>query len=423
MDLVVNRRLWIYRIVDTVVFLDDRRVQRHRSVDFRVPDWPIFRRSESVLPSKTYVIPIGLLAKQSLVAFDVFGEAGQALPIFTSRQNHYLTSAMRELARTVESTSTDANEGVAPLGQRTRTELLTLADNFRDGIDTELTDNFFLCVLLECEVGQRRIVKYTYEETLPPSIVFNSRPSAKRKEDAPPRMSWRDHWQRTRRYVGWDPQPIELDCPSASYGPSYHIEVTPPDQLFFHVAEFQFTSRKSASETKKEESDGEARFSYASPAKVGIARAHLRLERLDKGQSVVMHAHVGMRPDGLLTGAMLVGVMASTLLVVGVLLHQAGATASGDGPAALLLVLPAVFGAVMFRPGEHRLVTRVAAGVTLVARAVVTLSLAAAGLLALHHAPDGRFVWWVVVTILALAATGLLCGIGFRSRIALQRNG
>jgi hypothetical protein len=95
MDLIVNRRLWIHRIVDSVVFLDDRRVIRHRSVDFRLPDWPIFRQCEAVLPSNTYVLPIGLLAKQSLVAFDVSDEAGRALPVLTSMQNRYVDAAMR----------------------------------------------------------------------------------------------------------------------------------------------------------------------------------------------------------------------------------------------------------------------------------------------------------------------------------------
>src|SRR5579859_7465527 len=65
--LVRRRQRWIHRRVDTIEYVDDRRIYRHVSVDFTVPAQAIL----SDYPDEA-ILPIGLLKKGPLVRFSIY---------------------------------------------------------------------------------------------------------------------------------------------------------------------------------------------------------------------------------------------------------------------------------------------------------------------------------------------------------------
>lgn len=357
MDFVINRAKWIHRIVETVTFVDDRTVFRHLSVDLTIPDSPLFLSCTQVLGAGTYVLPVALLDKVNLVAFDVTDEAGRALPILTKRENALVSIGMLATVRLTR-----------PSWER------PLRNNLSNG--------FFLCVILQGSPRERRVIKYSYQENL--QLEGSTAAGGL--------------WARTLSFLGWDSRRVRIPCPAAAFSTSYHIEAILPDDLFFEEARLAVKRV----ETGTAETGG---THYLSDPVKNVRRSHLRVERLKTGRRVDLEAQVRPRAGGLITWAWALGAVVTAMLLVGLAVAALGGTASDEGAASLLLVIPAVFGAIVFRPGEHRLVSLVVRGVSLWARLLALVSLGAAGILAVRVASGARFGLWLSLAVLAVLFT------------------
>lgn len=378
LDVVVGRNRWIHRVVETITFIDDYRFSRHVSVDLTIPTWPGYLQCESVLPDNTYIVPLALLKRRNLVRFDVVDESNAALPVITKAQQTILDEAMLLSARELQKTSPSDD-----------------AQSLLDGLTAELDGAFFLCVLVCARPGQRRVLKYSYED---------SPGSSKRGEID---LLW---W--LLRRLGWLATPVDIPCPEFWYGGSYHVEAALPDELFFERGRL-VASRPGKQEQKSDELDAQA----------NSERLHLHPTRVApfENRDVHLRAAVRMRPDGLLSAALLVGMLTSALFVAGLLLRLEKASSNGDVTAALLLALPGVFGAYVFRPGEHKLVSRVATGVRWVVGLLVLASFGGAGLVAIRFESGGRIGLWEWLTAVSVVATVVIAVAWAWSRVVRWR--
>lgn len=369
LDLVLNRHMWIHRVVEKVAFVDDRRSQRRVSVDFTLPEWPMFLECQKVLLPGTYIVPVGLLTNENLKRFEIIDEVGRALPILTREQNKLLAASMRINSSLISESLAGPNvrirgRAVPPDVAQVRAAL--------DGLSSELDQSFFLCAIVRGQPGHRRVIRYAYEDTPEPSQV-----SAEQREDVV---------REFMRYVGIRGRPVLLRCPAASYGRSYHVEVGLPEELFFEKGQLVASIH------------GHDAAVLASQE--GVNRLHLH-PRDPVSTEVRLLANIRMTPEGLLSSSVMVGLLSFALFAAGVVLEAARAVPTqGNIAASLLLALPAIFGAYLFRPGEHKLVGRSAAGIRATLQLLIVVSFAGAGLLAVRL-QDSRFPWWIGLTIAA----------------------
>ncbi len=230
LDLVLNRPQWVHRIVETIDFIDDRRFSRHVSVDFTIPAWEIYRQCETVLPKGTYIIPVALLSRQRLKRFDIVDESSAALPVLTRPQNQALDDAMlingKKLVELLEKQLALATVagGEHALRSPEQSDTRRIVDKLSNDakllvnrVTEELKNSFFLCTLIRGCPGDRRVIKYSYEDA-PRRFHLAARAKV---------------WPRLLRTVGWLAFPIDIPCPALWYAPSYHVENALPDDLFF----------------------------------------------------------------------------------------------------------------------------------------------------------------------------------------------
>jgi hypothetical protein len=106
LKLVGNWDAWIKRRVETIEFVSDTIVVRHVSVDFRLRSWlpdAILTWGED---ERFHYMPLALLEKAPLAAFDLRDESGRALSLLTRQKNAAIAAAMLSaLAQTTVWTS------------------------------------------------------------------------------------------------------------------------------------------------------------------------------------------------------------------------------------------------------------------------------------------------------------------------------
>jgi hypothetical protein len=92
LNLISRWNKWVKRRVENIELLNDTSVRRQCSVDFRLRSW--FPKPRLHWDGDgIHYIPIAVLAKGSLVDFDVRDEAGRALPLLTRRKNSSIAAA------------------------------------------------------------------------------------------------------------------------------------------------------------------------------------------------------------------------------------------------------------------------------------------------------------------------------------------
>jgi hypothetical protein len=270
--LVSDWSAWMERRVETVHFLDADTVRRHISVDFILPNvpTPIRRDRESV----TFV-PLGLLLKRELVAFDLQDEAGHPLPLLARRHNGPLAAAI--LAAGARMWVGDPSDLPEPLPLSILQDLWTIANSDPDpaiecwrriripkteaenealwrrhllaskqfmALARDLARNFLVMTPLVVE-QRRRILKFTYQDVgeaarfQPPPPPRRPRPSLRRVRLRRGRSPTEQGVGRVRVSAVLQPDPVgpeSGDYPRGEPEPLPGVEVTLTRESVSHTA-------------------------------------------------------------------------------------------------------------------------------------------------------------------------------------------
>ena len=412
--LVLHWPMWIHRRVETITYVDEVRVKRHVSVDFSIPLWAYGDE-----PLQDVVVPIALLRKGPLKDFDVTDEGGRALTVLNRSQAQEVGGAL--LTRTAEVTL--RRRGVrhmdpkiertlgAIVASEVPSEALAMLEELshsssggsraaRAGFDTQrlaifqegrtwvlannLASSFVLFVIVpEATAGQRRMIKFEYEQDPKPTAGFG--------------------WLRGGH--------LTLDVPNASLGDSYHVEVAAPEDLFIHSGTLN---------AKVDEQD----IPLYGVWKAGSTeRLHLHVRHVPLGVDPILVIRFRIAPFGILSAAVQVGVICSAYLAGGLLTWRFLGTVADNGAAAAVVVaLPGLFAAYTYRTGVHRLVRQVVSDVRYIVFGLTLASFASAALLAVSWRPGIRFLGWTALTLFALVATAYLLLLGLVNYRRLRRH-
>lgn len=393
--LLLNPSQWIYRRVESIEFIDDTWVRRHVSVDFELPPIAVTTPYRGGVPT-TYLAPLALLGKQGLRHFDLRDEAGRSMPLLTRDQNvrvaasalvshaqvylqqrhgRTLEAEIAEDLRAIAETAGPHQEVVNRLFQpegvaRINRELLARNPRLQTLVGS-LAENFI--VLVPITGRDRRVIKYAYDEPLPPS-----------------RLPWP---RRTAEAFGWASSEIVWKAPSVGLSRSYHLEVEAPRDLEILGATLLAT-------------DGRGQ-SYVFEHGASGRRSHLFADRMPQDAIGTASVILRARRSGLLRAALLLGVLTSILITIGAFRVDA-LKSDPASPVALLAVVPALLAAYLARPGEHELASALMVGVRALVVVVGLAAIAAAavimGDLSVGMARD---IWLVLSGVSWIAAAGL----------------
>jgi hypothetical protein len=223
----VASKQWVHRRVETIAFVDERRVRRQVSVDLTVPE-----QAPCIEPRPgrvVRVLPVAIMRKRTLVNFDLRDGQGRALMLLSLRQNQRLTfTLLRAWARTLtgrplERSVLETLERIA-CGTRQETEDAwrrlegwktsngqggsLMRNRAFEAVVKRLTHCFLLFVAVEAEPFARLLVRYAYERSI--------------------MLYWRRPRRVLRRIVGVHPITLEFPQPSAESAQSYHCEIEAP---------------------------------------------------------------------------------------------------------------------------------------------------------------------------------------------------
>lgn len=198
LELISTWPEWVHRRVETLSFEDEKTVLRAVSVDFTLPEG-----LRSPLPQidghDTYAVPVALLRKAALRRFDLRDETGRSLPLMTSAENGVVAAGVLYNAAEVLPDDEDLAGLPRQLPAELRAELWRIAnsdgtagmkawetlvhpapdDSYVVGawrrilgesqdfmsLTSDLARNFLVLTPIVTESAQRRIVKFSYEQT------------------------------------------------------------------------------------------------------------------------------------------------------------------------------------------------------------------------------------------------------------------
>ncbi len=407
---------WVHRRVESITFIDDETLLRRASVDFTVG----FATPVIGDPAQsTRIVPVTLLRKRDLRAFDIRGADGRSLPILTTRQNGELANAV--LQYTVGAVAGSSIEAIVPeLGriatspladaQIVRSSLLTrlssdpsmaalrsLADNeIFSEFTQQFAENFILAALVDEADGRRAVLKFSYEEPAQSSDV--------------------SRFERFTQAMGWSAREFRFDIPAAATAQSYHVEIRAPEGVTFNGAA---SFPRGVDHTTD---DSESDFQPIGMSRRGQALVHFHVQGGPTANATV-YIWLRIQREGWLRNAVFAMFAVAVLMVLNAwrLPTLLGGRQLGNSPgqavstdvAALLMAVVALVLSFAIRLGEHPVTARTAVGVRIATIASAVLPLANGWLLA--FGPTGRALqaawWWA-----AIASVALLVLVGFAYR-------
>jgi hypothetical protein len=412
---------WVHRRVTTVSFVNERQFHRHVSIDFTIPIWrasPGYSSTEGA-----HIIPITLLEKRHDVLrhVNVVDESGHSVSILITQEVWTIVSAMlQDLLRASLGAAVltrcqlhDIEQVVCAPPDKARAHLEQLTAALRNvhgdqiaeaaklafsALANDLTDNFLMVALVSGRPGQRRILKFDYED----EARSSRHPSVRWSTEG----SWGRLVERIKSWpsliavqVGLAPLPIVLGIRDVAYAMSYHIELPSPDGLYFLRASFD----------KHEEGKWEP-LTDSGPSE----RAHLYLYNQPRDIRTRLTAEFCMQPGDWPTLGLTSATLTFGILIAGLVLHQVfGRHADIGGAAAVLAVLPGVLAAMYLRSGEHPILRWMVRGIRLMVITLMVLSFASAGLLVVRPALPS---WvWLILTVISFLFACLMLGTLVRS--------
>jgi hypothetical protein len=445
LKLFINSSAWVVRRVEHVAFIDECTVRRNVSIDYAAPkDAVMFSRPSG---QQVRILPLAIMRRKSLVKFDFRDHSGRALPMLGLRQNQALTLAViRAWAAAALKSHTPAED----LSQETgdflddviagdQTELwhafkrmwkaeagsqlcrLGTDDYFRAVLD-RLADSFVLYGLHDEPFGERRLVKFSYDEPLTLRYTKStyqphnpdSRKEAREKPEDTPLPWW--HWRALCSAMGFLPTRIKFPVPAAELARSFHFEITAPPEVSIIKAALlagrpkpeprpaATTPAASATGQIKRPAtmrDRERRRPSFDSITGGYPTVDLHVAEVPYGSRSRAQVEVEARVGGWFGTAVL-----SSWLASGILLFAYLASPQLGIGSTLLMSFAAGLAVLLVRQDPHRLVTRLLSKVRLLATFAALLALAAAVVMASNN-PDTHS-WLLTLFIASLVPTLLI---------------
>ena len=405
---------WVHRRVTTLSFLNERRLSCHVSIDFTIPTWqpaPEFSQATGLR-----AIPVTFLEKRHAVlsGMNIYDESGRALPVMVTQDTWWVGRAMledlfrvatqvvplspaqvghiKDIVCTEPRRAHDAAAHlVAELSARGETGVDESARSAFVALASDLADNFLLVALLPGSPGQRRIIKFEYEDECQVAYLRDGGAArgGRRERIA---MALRTWPLSLAVQTGLAPLPIVLGVRDVAYALSYHIEIPSPDGLFFLRAAI-------------EKGEGGRWVSLESTG--ACEQAHLYLYNQHRSIETRLHVELRMQAGDWPALGLTSAALTFAILLGGVVLHQFfGRHPDIGGAATVPAILPGVLAAMYLRSGEHPILRWMVRGMRLIVVALITISLASAGSLAVR--PSLPVSVWLVLTLLSLVLVCLM---------------
>lgn len=377
---------WINRRVEQITFVDERSVQRRVSLDLTFPHQS--GELENTFGDSVFLIPLTTLRKRTLRRLDLKDESGTSLPVLTKRQNSVVAQSALEraatailedeppeqvlldLANIVHSEIGEAREIVVRWeASKEEAHQKLLSNSLFNGLFRELSSSFILLTTLRITPGARRILKFSYEETLPKG----SRPVLERLAEK----------------LGWQPTVMEFALPAIGDCSSFHFESMSPPGLKIVGAQLYASLPAPGVIAESNEEAG---------------RVHLNIQDAVRGSVGRAWVSLSTKTAGLLRGAIVVSSLIAAVVTVGShnLKELDSAAASS---ASLLIAVPGIFATFLVRQGEHGLASRLLIGIRAAALVAGVLSYFAAASLVLDIGYKDLVMSWQILTNLSWIVT------------------
>lgn len=410
---------WIHRRVESISLEDPVTFLRRVSVDFTLfRDWSTTTFTTDGEP--IFFVPLTLLDKGPITRFDICDENKRTLPVLTKRQNGVLAASVLvalseagvgeafrkkqggtlpwDIEQDLRDVATLPADAAVPVAQRLRAggprkiegqpcepdmESLAWREKLKGNdevwrVADLLAESFILVTPLVGRPGDRRVVKFSYEEQgVPPDLAFPWPFSWLRrgwtKQVAGPYTSYAPPREYTRlplwlaRAVGWRAKAITISTPALAHGGSYHLEVEAPEGLKITRARLESVSPRAT----------------LADVQRSLRRVHLYASGRPK-ESTRGTALISVRPEAstIVRTAWLAAGFATLVLALVASRWRAILENQNLGPTlSLLLIVPAGLAAYVARAREPTVVTEVLFGLRLVAVASAAWLLASAVLM------------------------------------------
>jgi len=343
---IIHRRDVYNRRVEQIEALSESRFRRRISVDITIPDYR---------PANAPV-PLLVLPSRALHAFSVRAEDGRTVPVLTKSQAVRIQREMEVL------TGADADEPNSPEGRYVKAL-------FERG--------FLLWIHLELPDGQSRrtVFKVDYENE---GWFHKLRRRELTRRHEGPRV-----WTSTFATHALEPLPA-----------SYHAEISAPEGLW--IVRFGRVVIQSGGVSTVWEREFPGHL-YCNDE-----------QELRRTSGVVVDFAIA--PSPLRYAAICANAFTMTILTAGLLLRWIwGVGADAPSLAAVILVVPALLGAIVLQTPVHQLTSRIFAALRNLVLFAITCDLLATGILTLDTGKITEFplkqATWVTLAVLSALAT------------------
>lgn len=454
--LIVEEPIWIHRRVEQITFLDSDRTQRVMSVDLTLPDLALIHGRRPLAGPQ--LLPLAQPTKTVLKGFDLRDGDGHAVPVLTLDENSLIACALLvgQATQLLNERRLDFDEAILPdlrdvVGARhNEADRPDHEERFRRAADalrrfqkaalnapafptsvdrlraalwldpgmhgllrTFATRFILLAEVAGFEPGMRSVFKLTYEE--PP--------------ERPPRITG---WQlgrrlgrlaqRIREELGWRDARFEFSVRAIFAAESYHVELTVPDELAIRSAELGVrtnifdvaTGEEAFLDTPLATDAGASVVHLYQSGVIQRAGANFDPLRFEVTELGYIKLRVRLKPS-VMFAPLAISAVTSGVLLGGWIARVHGVHPHRDAATALLVVLPALFGAYLV-PGEHRLVRRLYRGLRLLVLLAALTSFAAASLLAMHLPHNWTYWSWVGLLLVSVTSTAAIVFAVVRSK-------
>jgi hypothetical protein len=326
LGMLIEFNEWVHRRKEQAIVSGETHLSWRSSVDFTVPRQADlqFRWMDE---NPVILVPIDVLAKAPLMAFDLRDEWNNPVPTLTRRQNSLIAYA--GLKAWAEGLLLDAERAVSPgLNERLERvvdsapqDALRLVAELQDSEDPDdqviaadeaflsvlqwLAGGFILIGVLCGGAGDRRILKYTYEQSL------------RSGSDLEQRTKWEVALER----LGWSDTKVSLPVPMFRDCESFHFEAIPPDGTHFvDIALADLSRRLPGGQVDPNWTLGYQHLgtSTSHVAHLSVSRTSLRDDPADPDEFLDPAVVFSLRIDrtGWLRSALLASVFVAVFLIV-----------------------------------------------------------------------------------------------------------
>jgi hypothetical protein len=451
LHLFIHSSAWVVRRVEHVSFLDERTVRRGVSIDYIAPPNAVTLRRPDGQHKR--VLPMAIMRRKSLVNFDLRDHDGRSLPLLALRQNQALTlAALRAWAAAFleeqsETTSPEADELLDDVVAGDQTELRCAYQRMREAASgtqlqrlgedppfrvmlDRLANSFVLYGLHDGPVGERQVIKFSYDEPLTLRyakanyIPAHGSDEPRDNDDDTALRPW--GWTTLRAAMGFSPTRIEFPVPAAELAGSFHFEISAPPGV--SIVKAALLAGRPIPPAKADEPTAAGQSD--SPVKMKERQRRRPSFDLIHGGYPTVDLHVADVPYGSRSrawveveaqvGGWFATAVFSSFLVSAILLLAYLAKPKLDVGSALLVSFAAGLAALLVQHDPHRLVTRLLSKVRLLTTFAAVLALFAAAALAFDgpQADD----WLLALSIASLIPTVLVTSCWISALVQSIRN-